>query len=142
MLSTTHLSFKTYTKATAIAITKNALHVFIGSSLQSFTSSEETSTGKIVFLVMGALLGIGLLIYITMIVRKSLDELSIQDLESRLSPTDVEDWTIDTSNNWRMDESLLKSDTLDSAASANALQSSQLLSIERRQNSGVLNSWK
>ena len=63
-----------YSVATSIALIKCVLHVYIGSTLRSLADegSGQSNPARIVALVAGLVLGLGVFIYLTYVVRKVL----------------------------------------------------------------------
>jgi uncharacterized membrane protein YdjX (TVP38/TMEM64 family) len=58
MLALTDISFVMYMKATAIALFKVAMHVFIGSTLESLANAGQSSTEETILIIVSVILGI------------------------------------------------------------------------------------
>ncbi|KAF9359477.1 hypothetical protein BGX26_012212 [Mortierella sp. AD094] len=101
LLSATHVSIQTFALATALSLTKLALHVYVGSTLSSLTgeddddgnddgtgSPKDPSSGhgkklKIMVMVLGVLLGFGVGAYVWMVTKREIAITEAARLERR-----------------------------------------------------------
>jgi uncharacterized membrane protein YdjX (TVP38/TMEM64 family) len=65
MLALTDISFVIYMKATAIALFKIAVHVFIGSTLESLANAGKSTTEETILLIVSVILGIAVFILLS-----------------------------------------------------------------------------
>ncbi|KAG9068114.1 hypothetical protein KI688_011707 [Linnemannia hyalina] len=84
ILSATHIPLSTYIVATAISLTKLALHVYIGSTLSTLTGGDGDDTDpekdpnnhgkrvKVFIMVMGIILGIGVGAYVWAVAKREI----------------------------------------------------------------------
>ncbi|KAF9539645.1 hypothetical protein EC957_005156 [Mortierella hygrophila] len=84
VLSATHIPLSTYIVATAISLTKLALHVYIGSTLSTLTGGDGDDTDpekdpnnhgkrvKVFIMVMGIILGIGVGAYVWIVAKREI----------------------------------------------------------------------
>lgn len=96
LASSPHLTFKTYTIATACALPKLMFHTFLGSSLSSFsehltgeiatdenTSNDDNSAAarvRIISFILAAITGVGALVYLFIFARRAVIEAEEEDL--------------------------------------------------------------
>ncbi|KAL1917418.1 uncharacterized protein VTP21DRAFT_3811 [Calcarisporiella thermophila] len=78
LLSATRITLPVFTLATALALFKIMLHVWIGSKLTSFTDSvsKRPSNLQIAVALSGGMLGVGLLLYIWLLAKRSIEEVA------------------------------------------------------------------
>ncbi|KXS11245.1 hypothetical protein M427DRAFT_60817 [Gonapodya prolifera JEL478] len=76
LLSTTRVPFSTYALATSVAICKNALHVYLGSTVHDLADLERTGghPAKIAGMVGGAVIAVVVAVYLAVVVRRTLKE--------------------------------------------------------------------
>ncbi|KAJ3288270.1 hypothetical protein HK104_008252 [Borealophlyctis nickersoniae] len=71
LFSATSISLPAYTLSTAIALLKNSLHVYIGSTIADLAiGASPSSPAKVIALVCSMSVAIGVLIYLTVMVRR------------------------------------------------------------------------
>ncbi|KAJ3014235.1 hypothetical protein HKX48_005275 [Thoreauomyces humboldtii] len=74
LFATTAVPQRKYVQATSLALVKTLLHVYIGSTVRDLAETSEMTPARIAVMVFGTALALGVFVYLTVLVRKTMRE--------------------------------------------------------------------
>ncbi|KAI9099902.1 hypothetical protein DFS34DRAFT_513156 [Phlyctochytrium arcticum] len=90
LFSMTSVTFTRYTQATALALLKIILHIYIGSSVRDLAEMSNFTPARVAALVFGMLIATVVFVYLTVLVRRALKEAHIVGDEGEEVPLNRE----------------------------------------------------